>query len=198
MLFYATGYVPFQYFMTLSQQVGSSVAFNRNLMYFPMVTPLDAVISRTVLGLLTLIVVTLIVFTGILLFIPEHVTISLPEIAIACGATSILGVGTGTLNSVLFAFFPAWKNMWGILTRPLFIISGIFFTYESMPSGVQSLLIWNPLVHAIGKARQGFYPIYDGAYILIWYPIGLGLFCFMLGGVLLIRHRSFVVENSGG
>ena len=97
---------------------------------------------------------------------------------------------------VLFAFFPFYKNIWNIITRPLFIVSGIFYTVESMPSAVQGLLILNPLVHVTGEAHKAFYPIYDGSFVILAYPFGLGIFFFLLGGALMLRHRSFIIENS--
>lgn len=196
MLFYATGFIPFLFFTNLAEQGSSAVQLNKNLMYFPMVTPIDAVIARCTLAVLTMIVVSLFVFVGIFLIIPEPATISLPEIVMSYLAASVLGLGVGTLNAVLFSFFGAWRNIWLIINRPLFIISGIFFTYESMPENLRILLYWNPLIHVVGEARQGFYPIYDGSYVQIAYPLGLGVFCFLLGGALLIRHRSTIVENA--
>jgi len=196
LIFYASGYLPFAFFMSINGMTSSAVASNRPLMTFPMVTPLDAVLARGALQFLTMIVVTVVILIGIGAFTGERITISLWEFMLACIAGSILGIGGGTLNVVIFAFVPAYKNIWAIITRPLFIVSGIFYTVESMPTAVQSILLLNPLVHVTGESHKAFFPVYDGDFVNIWYPIGLGVFMFLLGSALMIRHRSFVIENA--
>ena len=196
MVFYASGYIPFSFYITINQITSSAVSSNRPLMTFPMVTPLDAVIARSVLQFLTMIVVTVIIVIGLGLLTGDRISISLREFMLACVAGSILGFGGGTLNVVLFSFFPVYKNIWGIISRPLFIVSGIFYTVESMPAGVQSILLLNPLVHVTGEAHKAFYPVYDGDFVNLWYPIGLGVFMFLLGSALMMRHRSFIIENA--
>jgi len=44
-----------------------------------------------------------------------------------------------------------------------------------MPSAVQNILWWNPLLHASGVMRTGFYPTYDAAYVSYGYTYGLAL-----------------------
>jgi len=78
-------------------------------------------------------------------------------------------------NCLLIGLFPVWKTIWKILTRPLFIASGVLFIYEDMPSAVQNILWWNPLLHASGVMRTGFYPTYDAAYVSYGYTYGLAL-----------------------
>lgn len=194
-LFYAVGYIPFSFFMTINSITSSAVASNRPLMKFPMVSPMDAVLARACLQILTMIVVTVVIMIGLSFIVDEQIKPSLSEFILACFAGSVLGFGGGTLNVVIFAFFPFYKNVWSIITRPLFIVSGIFYTVETMPSQVQAILILNPLVHVSGEAHKAFFPAYDGNFVNMFYPIGLGIFLFLLGGALLIRHRSFVIEN---
>lgn len=195
-LFYASGYVPFHFYAVISNQVSTAVAFNKSLLSFPMVTPLDTVLSRALLAFLTMIVVAFVVFVGVSYLVDETVTISLTHLLMSVLAATVLGTGIGTLNTVLFAYVPSWRNIWAIINRPLFIISGIFFTFESMPDSIQAILWWNPLIHVVGEARIAFYPVYDADYVLLAYPVALGVFCFLLGGALLSRNRTYVVENS--
>lgn len=194
-LFYATGYIPFHFFNETANTASSAISVNRSLLQFPKVTPLDAILARFLLSVLTLVVVAVVVFMGIDLLVEEQVRISLPELSVALLGAALLGLGVGTLNAVLFPFIPVWRRLWAIINRPLFLISGVFFTFESMPDAIQALLWFNPLVHVIGWARTGFYPTYDGSYVALWYVFGLGIGAFLLGAALLMRHRSFVIEN---
>ena len=46
-------------------------------------------------------------------------------------------------------------------SRPLFLLSGILYLYDSVPTAFQAILWWNPMVHVIGLMRSGFYGSYD-------------------------------------
>ncbi|MGI9393510.1 MAG: ABC transporter permease [Boseongicola sp.] len=194
-LFYASGYIPFSFFMTINSMTSAAVSKNRPLMRFPMVSPMDAVLARAALQTLTMVVVSFVILLGLDFMIDEPIKVSLSNFIPSVFAAIILGLGGGTLNVVIFAFFPLYKIIWNIITRPLFIVSGIFYTVESMPTAAQSILILNPLVHVTGESHKAFYPIYDGTFVVLAYPIGLGLIFMLLGGALMLRHRSFIIEN---
>jgi capsular polysaccharide transport system permease protein len=195
MLFYATGIVPFSMFNTLSRAVAGSVSSNRGLLNYPVVTLLDAVIAKLVLNLITLSIVAIILFVGIVVAFDLHIGLDLGAVVLAMVLAAVLGLGVGTMNCVLFGFFPTWKNIWTVLTRPLFIISGIFFTFESVPAQFQKVLIWNPLVHVIGVMREGFYGTYQPQFVSYTYVLGLSLGLFAVGGYLLRRHASYLIEQ---
>ena len=156
-LFYATGMVPFNLFNTMAKGVAGAIASNRGLLNYPVVTVLDAVFAKFLLNLLTALLVATVLFGGILLVIRPPVTLDPGRIVVAVALAALIGLGIGTLNCVLFGFFPTWRNVWSVLTRPLFILSGVFFTYESVPAQFQHLLWYNPLTHVIAVTRSGFY-----------------------------------------
>ncbi|MDJ1018024.1 MAG: ABC transporter permease [Paracoccaceae bacterium] len=194
-LFYASGYIPFSFYITINNMTSAAVSKNKPLMNFPMVSPMDAVLARAALQILTMIVVSTVILLGMTMFVEEQIKISFPGFFSAILAASILGLGGGALNVVIFAFFPLYKIIWSIITRPLFIVSGIFYTVESMPTALQEILVLNPLVHVTGQSHKAFYTIYDGDFVFLAYPIALGTFFLLLGGALMLRHRSFIIDN---
>jgi capsular polysaccharide transport system permease protein len=195
MLFYATGIIPFSMFSTMSKGVAGAVSTNRGLLNYPVVTALDAVLAKVVLNFLTVFLVGALLAAGVVIGFDLHVNLDLAAVLAAFALAALLGLGVGTLNCVLFGFFPTWKNVWGVLTRPLFILSSIFYTYESVPRAFQELLWWNPLVHVVALMRRGFYGAYDPAFVSYPYVVGLGLGLFVLGGWLLRRHAAFLIEQ---
>jgi len=194
-LFYATGYIPFYIYSEITNNTSMAVAFNKQLMHFPAITPLDAVIARFILSVLTLLVVSVIVFFAIAFVSEWSGALDLGAIVLATGLAALLGLGLGTMNCVLFAFFPVWQRVWMVLSRPLFLVSGVFFTYESMPPQIQTILWYNPLVHIIGVMRRGFYASYNADFASVFYVGGIGVGSLVLGSALLIRHKSYVIES---
>ena len=101
----------------------------------------------------------------------------------------------GTLNCYLTTAFPIWERVWSILTRPLFLMSGIFFLYGMMPMQAQNILWYNPLIHCVGMMRQGLYPTYAGDYLSPGYVIGVSVVLFVLGLMLLERNYKRLLER---
>jgi capsular polysaccharide transport system permease protein len=182
-------------FSTMAKGVAGSVSSNRGLLTYPVVTALDAVFAKFLLNFLTVFLIGALLATGIVVFFDLHVNLDLAAVLAAFALAALLGLGTGALNCVLFGFFPTWKNVWGVLTRPLFILSAIFYTYESVPRAFQDVLWWNPLVHVVAIMRAGFYGAYDPAFVSVPYVAGIGLGLFVLGGWLLRRHAAFLIEQ---
>jgi capsular polysaccharide transport system permease protein len=194
-LFYATGIVPFYMFSAISRGVASAVKSNKGLLNYPVVTVLDAVFAKFALNFMTVLLIALALVGGILIVVQPYVTLDLGAVALAFLLAALFGLGVGTMNCVLFGFFPTWSNIWSVLTRPLFILSGIFFTFESVPAEFQAILWWNPLVHVISIMRSGFYGFYDPMFVSIPYVLGIALFLFVTGAYLLRRHASYLLEQ---
>ena len=107
----------------------------------------------------------------------------------------LIGLGVGTMNCVLFGFFPTWRHVWNVLTKPLFILSGMFYTFESLPPARRRAGLWyNPLFHAVGLLRSGFYGGYEAAYVSPLYVLGFSGSLFMIGAYLLRRHAIALLE----
>lgn len=192
-LFYATGYLPFVLFNDVANKMATSIRFSKQLLAYPSVTFVDALLARFTLSLLTHLMVGYIVLSGILLVFDTRAILDLGQIFLAYAMGALLGLGVGTLNCFLMTSYPAWERAWQIVTRPLFLISCIFFVFDDMPPIAQDILWFNPLVHLVGTMRRGFYATYHGDYISLLYVAAVSVICLMLGLVLLWRdHRNLI------
>jgi capsular polysaccharide transport system permease protein len=195
MLFYATGIVPFTMYNSMATAASGVVRSNRGLLNYPVVSALDAIFATFALNLMTQAVIGIILFAGIVPILDLHIVLEPWPAMLALLLAALLGLGIGTLNCVLFGFFPTWKNVWGVLTRPLFILSGVLFTFEEAPTAFQKVLWFNPLVHVIGLSRTGFYGEYAPQFISLPYVLVVSLASFVIGAHLLRRHESFLIEQ---
>ncbi|WP_425102304.1 ABC transporter permease [Tropicibacter sp. S64] len=195
-LFYATGFMPFQLYQNIAQTTAHTITFSKPLLQYPAVTWVDAIVARVVLNALTGILVTLIVMFTLLLVTGTMVLIDLPPVVYAMFLSILLGAGVGTINCVLFGMFPVWIQIWGVLNRPLVIASGVIFLFDDLPPLVRDILWWNPLVHIIGEMRVGFYPTYRPDYISLLNPALFGVTTLFFGVLLLGRyHRDLLTNN---
>lgn len=194
-LFYATGLVPLTFFTSLSGRVGASVTYSRQLLAYPSVTYVDALLARFLLNALTQIMVATVIFVGILLAFDTKVIIRLPSVAGAIALAATLALGVGTLNCFLFTRFPIWQQLWSILTRPLFIVSCVFMLFDQIPSWARDWLWYNPIIHIVGLMRHGFYSTYHAPYVSVTYVLGVSLICGATGLLLLFRHQYSLLER---
>lgn len=195
LIFYATGYLPFQMYQTVQLAVARSVTFSKPLLTYPTVTWIDAIIARLILNALTTALVTYLLLSAIILATETRVVIEAETALLAIGLNALLGLGIGAMNCLLMGFFPTYDVVWSIVTRPLFLASAIFYIYEDLPKMAQDVLWWNPLVHTSGLMRQSFYPMYDPQYINVLYVLIFSLVPLALGLLLLRRYNKDIMNR---
>lgn len=194
-IFYASGLVPFLLYMDISNKVMESLRYSRQLLVYPRVTFMDALLARFLLNLLTQLLVAYILFTGIVFFFDTRTAPDLPAIGLGLLMAASLALGVGTLNCLLTGLMPAWQRVWAIMNRPLFLISCIFFLFEAVPEPFRSILWYNPLVHVVGQTRSGFYPYYDAPYVSPSYVFCIALVCLLFGLVFLRRYVRLIFND---
>jgi capsular polysaccharide transport system permease protein len=113
----------------------------------------------------------------------------------AAGAAAVLGLGVGTINIVMFARFPLYEQIFGIINRPLFMISGVFFLPQLLPNPFHDVILYNPLVHIIMWFRNAVYPEYRADGLDTGYVIEFALVCFVAGLALLTMSMREIRED---
>lgn len=195
MLFKATGFMILTVFRSLSQMIGMALPFSRNLLSYPGVIWIDAILARLLLNGLTTTLVTIIILAFVMAVDGVYPMISWGPAILAMALTILLGFGIGCLNCVLFMRFEVWQQTWSILTAPLFIISGVIFLYEDMPPLGQQFLWYNPLMHITGLMRMGFYQVYNPVYISVPYVLACALIPLVMGLLLMRRYHRVLLER---
>lgn len=194
-LFYATGLLPFLAFSDITGKLAQALNFSRPLFAHPAVSMFDAILARFLLAALTQLAVASLLLGGILFLSETRATPDLGTLAQAAGLLAALSLGVGAMNCLLIGVMPLWQRVWSILMRPMFLISGVFFTYPSVPLPWRDLLWWNPLIHVTGLVRRGLYPGYDASYASPTYVLALGLTVALLAGLGLRRwHRDILSD----
>lgn len=194
-LFYATAYLPYMLFHDVSTKTAQAIRFSRPLLNFNAVAWVDVLLARFALNFFTHLLVGSLVIGAMLLFFETRASPDLVIVAIAIGTVGLLAFGVGTLNAFLFLSFPVWERIWTIATRPLFIVSGIFFLFEDAPAEFRDALWFNPLFHVTGLMRKGFYSTYDANYVFVPYGFSVGAGLLVLGLMLLSRYGDELVQR---
>ena len=195
LLFYATGYLPFDLYVQVSNTCARALNFSKPLLKYPAVIWLDAILARFILNSLTSIFVMMLLLSSVLMVIDSRTVLDMPPVIQAVAMAMLLGLGVGTLNCALMGLYPLWSVTWAILTRPLFLASGIFFLYEDLPPLGQEILWYNPLMHITGLMRTGFYPTYTASYVNGTYVTLVSLALLAMGLVLMGRYHRDILNR---
>ena len=142
-LFYATGMIPYTMYNAMWKGVRVDQRKPR-LMNYPVVSVIDALIAKAIINLVTVLLVGLLLYSGVILTFELLRDARSRRHRARLLDGGALRLGVGAMNCVLFGFFPTWKNIWAVLTRPMFILSGVLFIFEDAPPAFQTVLWWNP------------------------------------------------------
>lgn len=194
-LFYASGLLPFLIYSDLSGKVSQSINFSLPLLGYPGVTLIDAVLARALLNLITQVLVFCLVMGGLLAFFDTQARVDQAILAQAVLLAFVLGLGVGVLNCFLVTRFPVWQRVWSIVNRPMFLLSCVVFLFESIPQPFRDWLWYNPIVHVVGRMRQGLFFGYDGAYVSSLYVCFLSLVLGVAGFFLIWRFRDRLLNR---
>jgi len=194
-LFFASGYLPFSFYQRMSSFMAGTMKANKALLSYPVVSPFDAIVSRFILQLMTDGLVTLL----ILLLIVEIGGLAQPMdyagMMEAAAVAAVLGLGIGTINIVMFARSALYEQIFGIINRPIFMVSGVFFLPENLPESFREVILYNPLVHIIMWFRSAIYPEYRADGLDRGYVLEFALVCFALGLALLTTSMRHIRED---
>lgn len=196
-LYFASGILPFMMYQSTSSKVGQAIRYSRQLLAYPSVTYIDAIVARLILGVLTEIMVGLILMTVIVIVYDVQLNVDFIACVQGMALAIALGIGVGLVNCYLMSMFPIWQFIWAVFNRPMFIISGVFFLLDGMPDAARDLLLLNPVAHPIMLFRRGIYDTYDAVHVSQLYVYMIALILSTLGMLLLYRyHRTMMDEGA--
>lgn len=192
--FFTVGVIPFFMFQHGFQQCMGAIQSFKGLFSYREVKPIDIIVVRVGIEFLTMIVVLALMIWGFIWF---DVAIDLDDIlsfSLVIFFLFLFSLGFGLLADVYITRDRELRQVFTLIERPLFFISGLFFVIEDIPDGlIRDLLLLNPLLHAVDLARGALLGQYDspGSWV---YLILSSLIVLMLGLAAYRRHLSALAE----
>lgn len=166
-LFFLSGIMPFMLFRDQVSQAMNAIRPNRNLLAFPQVQIFDLTAARSILEFATNLLALTILVGAIWLLevVPINIQDLLGMLLSVC-LLGLLGFGLGTLLSAIIPIFPVLQYLVQmILLRPLFFLSGVFFTVEMLPPQLREIALYNPILQLIELFRASFFREYHSNYV---------------------------------
>lgn len=194
--FLTTGILTYELFANNVSRIGEAINGNKPLLFYPQVQPIDLVWARAALETATIGAVFVLMVGSTAFYRGEWPTVdNLLLVLEGLFLAALLGTALGLLLCMLGEMFPTVERLRGPVLRPLFWISGLFFTLDEVPASTHDALLLNPVLHALELVRDGWYLEYESPRASPFYVLCFAL-AFMVAGLLLERIVRRRIELS--
>ena len=173
------GYFLFAGCQTAAQ---GACAGSKGLFNYRQIKPIDIILTRSLIESLMMLTVIGLFLGGWYWF---GNTLVIDPLSLIFGLFSLICIGTalGLIFEVYGTVFPDLRRMFGLATRPLFFISGLFFTIKMIPTAYRPWLDWNPILQSIDLVRGAVLAGYQSpaSFSYVWLCIVVMLFVGLAG-----------------
>lgn len=168
-VFLATGVTINSLFVEISNRSIKAMEANSALFNYRPIRPIDTVIARTLLELVLHVTVFAVLAVGYIGFGGKLSIHNLPLLLMVFILMAVFSCGVGILFMLVTDAYEDASKVLPLLTRPLFFISGVFFSVNSVPRDYWPLLLWNPIFHGIELARGALAAGYSSSGVSLGY-----------------------------
>ena len=158
--FMVYGMILIQFFLGTLSSASNAIQKNKPLYAFRQVQPISSILA---IGFFELLIKMFVVLAIALICFGLKIEIEVQDaISIIFNFFKVwlLAISIGIMFGLSYCYIPELKKVQQLLTRPLFFISGIFFSLQDIPKEYWHYLDWNPLLHAVELTRYAAYPSY--------------------------------------
>ena len=184
------GIMGFLLFRNAMNRSMNAISANRALFAYRQVHPFDTVLVRAILeGVLKSLVLFLMIAGGNLLEInlfPDEALLA----TVAWLSLWLLGLGCGIVLSVVVTLVQEFAKIVGMITFPLYFLSGVIVPVQLKPHVTHEFLLYNPVLHGIELLRLAFFDSYQTINgISMLYLYGWILSLLLLGLMLHVKLK---------
>jgi len=169
--FIATGVVPYVLFRYTISSMSRALSTQRHMVHFAGVRISDILLAAALLELLNGLLVFALVWLMITLGFGQTPIHDPLQVFQGVLLTALVAASFGRLAALAGLVSETAKRVIPIALRPLFWISGVFFTAAQLPPALRPYLHWNPLLHAVEITRSGVFADYTSDFADIRVPL---------------------------
>lgn len=194
-VFLATGFLAFFLFKNIVNRSMNAFDANAALFNYVQVRPIDTIFARVMLELLVSTMATL-VFVLIGLYFDYDLQVEeFNMLILAVLWLTLFAFGLGLLGAVIGSFYETFKKVIDIIMTPLFFISALMYTVESLPPLLRELILYNPLVHFIEMIHGNYFVALDTSYVSHEYMFYWTFIPLFIGLFLYIRSEKKIIAS---
>lgn len=181
-VFLATSFLTYNFFSAVMLNSMSAFDSNRALFNYRQVKPIDTIFSRFFIEFLVM-SATIIVFVCFGLYFDLNMDVkNFNLVILAILWFGLFGLSLGILFAVINTFYETFGKIISFTSMPLFLLSALMYSVDSLPPIAREIILYNPIVHFIEMIHGNYFSVLntdyvDYEYMMFWtiIPLFLGL-----------------------
>jgi capsular polysaccharide transport system permease protein len=178
-IFIATGILPYLVFRQTVTALSRTLTASRYMRYLRPVSNSDIMSATMLLEAFNMLTTAVLIFGGVTVLFGSLLPASMPGVFFSLALAWGIGCGVGRFVAAAGLLSDSFARAVPLILRPLFWLSGIFYTATDLSQEIQNLLWYSPFLHITELVRQSYFLGYTSPIASIWYPIAVGAFFFL-------------------
>ncbi|WP_176228600.1 ABC transporter permease [Roseovarius litorisediminis] len=172
-VFIATGVLPYLFFRQTVTSLSRTLSANRYMRYFSSVSPNDILSASMLLESFNVLMTSVLIFGMVTVAFGSPLPASMPGVLFGLGLSWLLGCGIGRFVATAGLLSDTFARAVPLILRPLFWLSGIFYTAAELPGAVQDILWYSPFLHVTEIIRESYFLGFKSPVATVWYPLAI-------------------------
>jgi capsular polysaccharide transport system permease protein len=184
-VFLATSFLAYDLFVNTTKKSMDAFGANKALFAYKQVKPFDTVVVRYIVEFLVTVMATLVLIVAGLFIGFDLRVENVNMVILGVVWISLFGLGLGLLFAVLGHFYENLAKVVNLMLMPLFFVSALFYTVDSLPPVAREFILYNPVVHFIEMIHGNYFAALhteyvDYNYMMLWtlVPMFMGLYLY--------------------
>jgi len=167
---------------------------NRALFAYKQVKPFDTIVARFIFESV-LVAVAILIFLAFGLYFELDVSVkNIDMVLLGFIWIGVFGFSLGVLFAVIATFYETFAKIIQFTSLPLFFLSGLLYTVDSLPQFARELILYNPVIHFIEMIHGNYFLSLDASYVDYQYMIYWTLVPLFLGLFFYIRSEKKILS----
>ncbi len=179
-IFIATGVLPYLFFRQTVTSLSRTLSAQRYMRYFSTVSQSDILSASMLLECFNFLVTSLLIFGVVTVIFSSALPASAPGVLFALSLAWLLGCGIGRFVAVIGLFSDTFMRTVPLALRPLFWLSGIFYTAAELPESARDILWFSPFLHVTELVRESYFLGFNSPIATLWYPVSVAAMFFAI------------------
>ena len=185
-VFLASGFLTYNFFRNVMMGSMNAFSANKALFNYKMVKPFDTLVSRFFVEFLIFSVATMAFISFGLYFGMDMEVKDINMLFLAILWLGVFGFALGLLFAVITTFYETFGKILQYVLMPMYFLSGLFYTVDSLPQAAQKIILYNPVINFMELIHGSFFLVLDTRYVDYTYmiywtviPLFIGLFFYI-------------------
>lgn len=180
-IYAVTGILPYILCLYPARMMGQAIEANRALLFFPVVRPIDIILSRAIIEFFTAFMVVLLVF--LIAYLLGFDLLPADPYVLVSGiiSTVFLSISMGFFNNIAASIHRMWNIIFIFIVIIMYFSSGVIFPVYMFANDIQNIIHYNPLFHSVEWLRSAYFEDPSAEFLSKSYLVWISVSFLLLG-----------------